>query len=403
MGLDKKYDGYESYQYLEAGVDYRDFRFPAKPTEWAEPYVVPVSDAEEAHVQEILRNNVVISVHDHPTLITEDPAEIWEQNQEGRDFTAYEALSRSALDCIWDNLMDGTACITSKMGWKWQDVLHDLGMRLCDLGHQSFLIRCEGVQDVYRAHKEGKLAWVPVLESAMPIENEVDRLDILYGFGVRSIGLTYSEGNALGSGLTEERDGGLTVFGRKAVERINKLGMIVDVAHCSSQTAIDAAEVSEHPIVISHSGARAVHDIGRLKPDEVLEAIARSGGFVGIEAAPHTTLVEGNPEHSIDTIMAHFEHCVRLIGVDHVTFGPDTLYGDHAGVHRVYAEHLAIARSFGPMHEEEGPQVVKGMENPTECFPNIVRWLVSHGYADEDIVKVVGGNALRVMKKVWYK
>jgi membrane dipeptidase len=404
MGLNKKYDGYRSYGYLEAGVDYREFDFHDKPDQWAKPYIVPVSDAEEARVQSILKDNLVVSIHDHPKLLTKRIEELPTLNRQGRMFTAYEALSRSALDCLWDNLMDGSACITSKMGWKWEDVLFDLGMRLCDLDHQSFLIRCEGVKDVHRAFKEGKLAWVPVLESAMPIENEVDRLDILYGFGIRSMGLTYNETNTLGSGLGDERDAGLTVFGRKAVQRMNKLGMIVDVAHSSSQTAIDAAEVSEQPIIISHSGARAVHNINRLKPDDVLEAVARSGGLVGIEAAPHTTLVEGRAEHNIGTVMAHFEHCVKLIGIEHVAFGPDTNYGDHSGLHRVYAEHLSIARSFGDptMEPSDEPDVVEGMENPTECFPNIVRWLVSHGYSDQDIVQVVGGNALRVMGQAWW-
>ena len=87
------------------------------------------------------------------------------------------------------------------------------------------------------------------LEGAAPIENELDRLDMLYGFGVRSIGVTYNEANQLGSGLRETTDGGLTVFGRKAVERMNKLGMLIDCSHCGDQTTLDVIEASAAPIV----------------------------------------------------------------------------------------------------------------------------------------------------------
>lgn len=402
MGGKKQYDGYRHYQYLKPGVDYVEFEFHKDPTRWFEPYIVPVSAAEEERVQAILRNNIVVSVHDHPMQIPKNPDEMMEVNHQGREFVAYDAISRSHIDCLWDNFMDGTASITSKMGWKWEDALFDLGMRLCDTAHQTTLIRCEGLKDVKRAFAEGRIALVPCLESATPIENEVDRLDVLYGFGVRSVGLVYSESNALGSGLREARDGGLTAFGRQAVERMNKLGIIIDTAHVGDQTTLDAIEVSEHPVVITHSGARALCDTRRMKPDNVLEAVARKGGFIGIESAPHTTLVKGSERHTIDEVMQHLEYCVKLMGIDHVAIGPDTLYGDHNALHRVYGRHLSIAAITGQEVPKGGPpHAVAGMENPTECMPNVVRWLVSHGYKDADIARIIGGNAMRVMKKVW--
>lgn len=89
--------------------------------------------------------------------------------------------------------MDGVCTITSNSGWKWDDILIDLGMRLCDLAHQDFVIKCEKVEDICRAKSEGKVALIPTLEGAAPIENELDRIDILYGFGIRLMGITYSE------------------------------------------------------------------------------------------------------------------------------------------------------------------------------------------------------------------
>ena len=109
------------------------------------------------------------------------------------------------------------------------------------------------------------------------IENELDRIDLLFGFGVRALGITYSEANALGSGLKEPGDGGLTMFGRRAVARMNKLGMLIDCSHCGDRTTLDTIEWSEHPIVLSHIGARALWESNRLAPDDVLEACAARG------------------------------------------------------------------------------------------------------------------------------
>lgn len=402
MGLKKNYDGYQSYNYLEPAIDYQKFEFPDPPTEWAEKYLVPTSEEEENLVQQILKANIVISVHDHPFMIPERVPELFDVNRQGRSFTAFGALSRSGLDCIFDNLLDGMAAITSKAGWKWQDTLFDLGMRLCDIGHQTFLVRCEGVNDIHQCYDNGKIAWVPCLESATMIENEIDRLDILYGFGIRSMGLVYNESNTLGAGLMEYRDGGLTEFGRKAVERMNKLGILIDVSHASDQSALDAVEYSEQPIIISHAGARKLWPSRRLKPDDVLLAVANKGGIIGIEAAPHTTITEEHPHHTVDTVMEHFEYCVKLVGIDHVAFGPDSIYGDHVGLHREYAKQLAVSHVQGSLREEDKVPYVKGMENPSECFPNAVRWMVTHGYSDQDISKVIGGNALRVIKQVWW-
>jgi len=228
MGIKKGYAGYKSYQYLEKGKDYKSFQLTKEigrvPADW-----VPLSKAEEDRVNAIAERCVVISLHDHPVVYPENMDELFEYNGQGRQETAYEGLSKSCLDAIFDNFMDGGCTITSKGGWKWDEVLFDLGMRLCDLAHQDFILQCRKVDDILRAHREGKIALVPSLESCTMIENELDRLDILYGFGVRMIGLVYSESNVLGSGLKENRDGGLTYFGHQAVERLNKIGMAIDV------------------------------------------------------------------------------------------------------------------------------------------------------------------------------
>lgn len=396
---DKRYDGYESFAYLVPGEDYVAYPL-ARQTDRVPAFRYPVDDEQEARVRRLVRENLVISLHDHCFVAPENLDDFLAFRRQGRDWTGYAGLAEAGLDAVFDNLMNGTAMITSKNGWKWDDVIFDLGMRLSDIAHQDMVTLATTTDDVRRAKQEGRIAFVVSLEGAAMIENEVDRIDVLYGLGVRCLGIAYSEANALGSGLKEPHDGGLTTFGRKAVTRMNRLGMAIDVSHAGDRTSLDTIEASNAPVFITHSGARGLWDSRRLKPDDVLRACAEKGGVVGIEAAPHTTLTERHRRHSIESFMEHFEYCVDLVGIDHVTFGPDALYGDHVGLHDALTAQLSLGASKGALEYEKVPYV-EGLENPTESFPNIVRWLVAHGYADEDVAKVIGGNTLRVLDTVW--
>src|SRR5690554_371056 len=248
-------------------------------------------------------------------------------------------------------------------------------MRLSDIAHQDLVVLATTTEDIINAKKNGQIAFVVSLEGSAMIENELDRIDILYGLGVRALGIAYSEGNALGAGLREPNDGGLTVFGRQAVRRMNQLGIAIDISHSGDRTSLDTIEYSEKPIFITHAGARALWDSRRLKPDEVIKACAAKGGVIGIEAAPHTTITRNNPNHSIDSFMEHFEYIKDLVGIDHVTFGPDTLYGDHVGLHHAFAEHLSTKGTQGNRKDFNEVEYVKGIENPTEGSKNILRYL----------------------------
>ena len=384
-------------------MDYRTFEL-ADELERVPPYRIALTAEEEERFEGLVDRCLFVSMHEHVGVFPDRIEETPDYVRHGRMATAFRGLAASYWDCVFDNLMNGIGSIRSYSGWQWDDVLHDLGMRLCDIAHQDFLIHCQRAGDVQRAHDEGKVAWVATMEGAAMIEHELDRIDLLHGFGLRSLGVTYSESNALGNGLKEDRDGGLTKFGRKAVERMNKVGLLIDCSHCGDQTTLDTVEWSEKPIVLSHIGARTLWDTNRMAPDEVMEAVAGKGGVIGIECAPHTTLTKNHRRHGIDAFMEHFEYVRALVGIDHVGFGPDTVYGDHVGLHHTYAASLSLKESKGrdkPGQEYEEVEYVEGLENPTEGSHNIPRWLVKSGYSDEDIEKVMGGNALRVMTEAW--
>lgn len=395
---------YRSFSYLRPGIDFRAFEL-APELDRVPPWMLPLDEAGERRAAELAPRIHAISLHEHlgvfPARIEETP----EYVREGRMATAFEGLARTGWDAAFDNLLDGICRIESRSGWKWTEVLHDLGMRLCDIAHQDDVMVCRSVADLTAARDLGRFAWIASIEGAAMIENELDRIELLYGFGVRMLGITYSESNALGSGLKERNDGGLTAFGRKAVERMNRVGMLIDCSHTGDRTALDTIEVSDRPIVLSHIGARALWDSNRLAPDELLEACAAKGGVIGIEAAPHTTITRVRRVHDIESFMEHFDYVKRRVGIDHVAFGPDTVYGDHVGLHGTYAAGLSLEESRAGRSDadREHPRVeyVRGLENPTEAPYNILRWLVREGYDDESIAKVMGGNVLRVLREAW--
>ncbi len=407
MGGKKRYGGYRAFSYLEPGFDYKEFRLVGHPR--VEPYIVPLSKGEEDRLQGLLEKSILIDLHEHPVLWPENMRDVPEMHSLGRQFTAYEALSGSHIDCVFDNMMDGMAYVTSYSGWKWGDVVHDIGIRLSDLAHQGMVTHCRTVRDITEAHKGGGIAMVLALESATPIENELDRIDVLYGLGVRSMGICYSESNMLGGGMGETfLDSGLTDFGYDAVKRMNKLGMLVDVGHTNDRTALETVEASGRPIYNSHSGPAAIA-VGHTNGDEVLHALAETGGLLGVGGAGKGLRTKKNPVGSIESYMECLEYCIDLMGIDYVGCGPDTLYGAHQELYKVwFPRRIAHHRREGDRVIEEpkvprgvvDPGYVKGLENPSE-FVNIPRWMVKHGYSDGEVQKVVGMNALRLLGKVW--
>ena len=408
MGRNKEYSGYKAFQYLEPGFDYMEYEL-CREFDRVPPYFVPLSKTEEERFEEIVEKSILIDLHEHPVLWPEDMSQALEFQHLGRNFLAYEALSVSGLDCVFDNLMDGTAYITSFMGWKWSDIIHDIGIRLSDIHHQEMVIPCLRVRDIKDAHENGRIALVLCLESATPIENELDRVDVLYGLGVRSMGVCYSESNMLGGGMGEtDPSAGLTDFGYDVVKRMNKLGMLVDVAHANDKTAIGAVEASDKPVYNSHSGPASIAQ-GHIHGDEALQALAEKDGLLGVGGAGRGLSTERNPLGSIESYMECVEHCVDLMGIDHVGCGPDTLYGNHQGLYEYW-----FARPLGH-HERPGgrprarrplppgvedPGYVRGLENPNE-FVNIPRWMIRNGYSDAEISKIIGLNALKMLERVW--
>lgn len=354
-----------------------------------ERYEIPLDPQEETQATTFLEEEPLLSLHEHPVY---QPAEMHRRSEyvrDGRVQTPYNLLQAGPLD----------AAFIGMIGVKsWDTAVRNLGMRRCDYAKSGLVDVIETADELRSVGTGDSFGAVLTVETSQLIGNDLNKLDVLYGLGIRSMGLTYSESNAVGTGLADQdRDGGMTGFGEEVIVRMNELGILIDASHASDQTTLDAVEASEDPIILSHNGARALTDIDRLDPDEVLEAVAETGGVIGIQAAPHNTASPDHPRHSIDSFMDHFEYLVDLVGIDHVAFGPDVSWGDHAELHRYFGKDLEQY----PDWVELDIEYVKGLENPTEAWTNIVRWLIANGYSHDEIRLVTTENILRVVDRVW--
>ncbi|KYP82161.1 dipeptidase [Ferroacidibacillus organovorans] len=158
------------------------------------------------------------------------------------------------------------------------------------------------------------------VEGAECLDRRISVLDGLYRMGVRLVGLTWNGQNCLADGVGESRGGGLTQFGFEVVQRMNQLGMVIDVSHLSVQGVWDVLETSSAPVIASHSNAMRVHAHRRNLTDDQIRAIARSGGLIGATFVP-PFLAE--KDASIDDVMRHIDHLLTIAGEDAVGLGSD--------------------------------------------------------------------------------
>ncbi|MEA4849613.1 MAG: dipeptidase [Clostridiaceae bacterium] len=253
--------------------------------------------------------------------------------------------------------------------------------------------------DVEKAKAEGKIGLIMGFQGCDPIEDDwSNTLPVLYRMGARVMALTYNERNLLGYGCTEPKDYGLTAYGTQVVRAMNQMGIIIDLSHVGMQTSMDAIEMSEDPVLFTHSNVYAISPHVRNLPDEVIKAVAAKGGVIGAVTWEPITARPGK-EGVLGDMLDHIDYIVNLVGVDHVGIG-----SDRNDCMRV----MPILSDF----EARYAYMIKGQKNrcpgldgydEVHDIINVTRGLVARGYSDEDIKKVLGGNFMRVARKVWDK
>lgn len=236
------------------------------------------------------------------------------------------------------------------------------------------LVLAKSVQDIYDAKHQGRVAALLSIEGGEAVEGDLALLRIFYRLGVRAMGLTWNERNDIADGVAEEgAKGGLSEFGRAVVQEMNRLGMLVDVSHLSEASFWSVMEHTGAPPIASHSNARSLANHRRNLTDDQIRALGKLGGVIGVVFAPY--FVESQGKASLAGLVDHIDHLAAVGGIDCVGLGSDF---DGYGVS---SQHT-------------------GVMDDVSQFPLITEELVRRGYTSEQVLKVLGGNFLRVIQAV---
>ncbi|WP_354107858.1 membrane dipeptidase [Bradyrhizobium sp. LB14.3] len=251
--------------------------------------------------------------------------------------------------------------------------------------------------DFAKMKKEQLLGSFISSQSSEALERDICRLDAYHGMGMRMLQLTYNSVNYIGGGCTDRTDCGVTSFGKSFIDRMNGIGIIVDISHCGRSTTVDACKISSKPVVASHTGCFSIYEAARNKTDDEIKHIAEKGGYIGIYCLPNFLTHADQP--SIEHVLDHIDHVSNLVGWQHVGIGSDFPFAapEELG-NALLAEHL-LASGFGPEDGFANPKTVTGFDDYRD-FPNITRGLVSRGYSDVQISGILGANFIRVFQDV---
>ena len=303
----------------------------------------------------------------------------------GNDLTStLERYRRAGFDSVTVNVADAD--------YRLEDAITTIASFRKQIDdHPDRYILVDTTRDLYAARPSGRLAVSFDVEGVVSIGESLDLVDLYYDLGVKWIGFVYNRSNLAGFGCHDERDGGLTPFGRRLVDRMEKAGVIKCCSHAGYRTALDVFAAGSKPSILSHSNPRGLVDHERNVPDEVLKACAQTGGVVGISGV---SLFLGSKEQSVRDVFRHLDYAVELIGDAHVGIALDAVF---------------------PRPEGEETDFVQGtrpdlwppdMGYPaTFLFPEILGELAAlmheAGYPASAMSRILGGNFARVAAECW--
>ncbi len=352
------------------------------------------SQSEEAKLREraakLHRDAIVVDTHNDVTSpITDNGFDLGVRDTGGKIQTDIPRMKEGGLDAEFFAIY--VAAKYAKEGgaatraMEMIDGVYEQARR-----HPESLEMAFTADDIRRIHKSGKIASLMGIEGGHAIEDNLPSLRQFYRLGVRYMTLTHTNTNNWADSAgginnpAEKRHGGLSDFGREVVREMNRIGMMVDVSHVADDTFRDVIETSQAPVIASHSSCRALTNVPRNMSDEMLKALAKNrgvvminfyNGFINTEYAKPGMPFPEKPASAatMEMLMRHFEHAIKIAGIDHVGIG-----SDFDGVDGM---------------------LPGGMEDVSK-LPAITYELLKRGYSDNDVKKVLGENLLRVMADV---
>ena len=270
-----------------------------------------------------------------------------------------------------------------------QEAVKRIARCRADIAAHPNAVLVYSVDDIVRAKAAGKLAVGLHLEGFRCLERDLSMIDIYYQLGVRFVHPIFNLNSEIGGGGADRSETGLTKFGVKMVREMNRVGMLVDGAHAGYRSTLDMMDVSRDPVILSHVACHAVHPHFRNVRDDQITRCAAAGGVIGITGA---AFYLGGA--SAEQYFRHLDHVVQLAGPRHAGIALDYLDQPH---------HLT---AFIEARPDEWPGKDEGAWEPMaflgpEVIAEVTELMVKHGYSDEDVASIRGGNWMSLCEQVW--
>jgi membrane dipeptidase len=249
--------------------------------------------------------------------------------------------------------------------------------------------------DVRRAKQEGKTAIFFGFQNPSPIEDDIGLVEIWHSLGARFMQLTYNNQSLLATGCYEAEDPGVTRMGRQVIKEMNRVGLVVDMSHSADRSTLEAIEISERPIAITHANPAFWHPARRNKSDEILRALGQSGGMLGFSLYPHH--LKDKSACSIESFCEMIARTADLMGIDNIGLGSDLCQDQPDSI----VEWMRVGRWSKEIDYGEGSATDAGFPPMPEWFQdnrdfdNIEAGLRQHGFSETDIAAIMGENWLR--------
>ncbi len=259
------------------------------------------------------------------------------------------------------------------------------------------------IADIDLAKAGGRTGLIYGMQDGVAFETDLSRLDALHGFGIRIVQPTYNRRNLLGDGCMEPANAGLSRSGHEAIEKMNAIGILVDLSHCGRRTAADAIAISSKPVAFTHTGCAALVDHPRHRTDDEMRAVAATGGVTGIYVMPYLT---GGRQPAAADVVRHLLHAIDVCGEDHVAVGTDggispvDLTPEYKAAFRSNVIQRRESGIAAPGETEEGYLFASDLNIP-DRFDTLAGLLLAEGVSEAAVTKVMGNNLIRVYNDAW--
>jgi membrane dipeptidase len=301
-----------------------------------------------------------------------------------------------------DAQLSGVHCIHVTIAY-WENIretLENIGTwNRHFINHGDLIMPVRQARDILEAKRLGKVGIVFGFQNCSPIEDDVKMVEILHQLGVRIMQLTYNNQSLLATGCYEEKDGGVTRFGKQVIKEMNRVGMVIDMSHSAEKSTLETIELSERPIAITHANPSFFHAALRNKSDAVIRAIGESEGMLGFSMYPFH--LKNGPDCTLEEFCQMIGQTVEMIGIDRVGIGSDLcLNWDYKVL-----EWMRSGRwTTGVDHGEGSAEKPAWPDQPswfsgTKDLSIVAKGLEKQGFSDDNIAKVMGENWLSFFEK----